>query len=258
MSAEVVPDRAHEAEEICEWSLRIAAAAQRRRRELEMSVADLAERTGIGKSMLSAQLNGRRNWTLRAVRLTAAAMNIDPRLWLGDALALDITEVQRRAWANKVAHGFNTTDVAYEFGLTMEELGEAFTAWREDQLSLGEEIADTLIFLTGLAQMTGADLVAGATHRVRFADLAKNSSIAYAFGLAEERLGQAFSAWRKGSASLSEKLADVLIILERLAEMTGVSLDAEVSRKLAINEQRVYEQLPNGTNVKVQALGGPQ
>jgi NTP pyrophosphatase (non-canonical NTP hydrolase) len=101
-------------------------------------------------------------------------------------------EAQRRAWANKVTKGFNTTDVALEFGLTMEELAEAFSAWRKGKPSLGEELADTAIFLLGLAEMTGA------------------------------------------------------------------SLDAEVSRKLAINEQRVYEQLPNGTNVKVQALGGPQ
>jgi NTP pyrophosphatase (non-canonical NTP hydrolase) len=94
-------------------------------------------------------------------------------------------EIQDRAWANKLAKGFNTTDVALEFGLTMEELAEAFSAWRKGKPSLGEELADTAIFLFGLA------------------------------------------------------------------EMNGVSLGAEVERKLAINEQRIYERLPNGTSVKI-------
>ena len=43
----------------------------------------------------------------------------------------DLREVQRRAWANKLAKGFNVTDVPMEFGLTMEELAEAFSAWRK-------------------------------------------------------------------------------------------------------------------------------
>lgn len=258
MTAEPAGDRNHEADEICELSLRIAAAVQKRRREMDISVADLADRTGIGKSMLSALLNGRRNWTLRALRIVAEALGTQPDRLLGSALELDIAEIQRRAWANKVAKGFNTTDVAYEFGLTMEELSEAFTAWREGKLSLGQELADVAIFLTGIAEMTGADLVAEAAHKAVSASLARNSGVAYAFGMAEEKLGQAFSAWRKGSAALGEKLADVLLVLRSLAEMTGISLGGEVERKLAINEQRVYERLPNGTAVKAQVPGGAQ
>lgn len=97
---------------------------------------------------------------------------------------LTIREVQRRAYANKVAKGFNTTDVPMEFGLTMEELGEAFSAWRKQRADLGGELADVLIFVAGLA------------------------------------------------------------------EITGVDLQAEVGRKLALNEARAYEFLPNGTPVK--------
>jgi|ERR1035438_1744077 NTP pyrophosphatase (non-canonical NTP hydrolase) len=100
----------------------------------------------------------------------------------------DLREVQRRAWANKLAKGFNVTDVPMEFGLTMEELGEAFSAWRKGKPSLGAELADVAIFLAGLA------------------------------------------------------------------EMTGVDLDAEVRAKLAVNEQRAYERLPNGTPVKAEQL----
>jgi len=73
---------------------------------------------------------------------------------------VDIAGVQREAWANKLAKGFNTTDVALEFGLLTAEVGEAFTAWRRHLPDAGEELADVLIYLAGLAQMTGIDLAA--------------------------------------------------------------------------------------------------
>jgi NTP pyrophosphatase (non-canonical NTP hydrolase) len=71
---------------------------------------------------------------------------------------LDIGEVQRQAWQNKLVKGFNTTDVALEFGLLTAEVGEAFTAWRKQEPDFGAELADVLIYLTCLAQMTGVDL----------------------------------------------------------------------------------------------------
>jgi NTP pyrophosphatase (non-canonical NTP hydrolase) len=73
---------------------------------------------------------------------------------------VDISEVQRQAWQNKLAKGFNTTDVALEFGLLTAEVGEAFTAWRRQETDFGAELADVLIYLTCLAQMTGIDLSA--------------------------------------------------------------------------------------------------
>lgn len=102
----------------------------------------------------------------------------------------NLREVQRRAWANKLEKGFNVTDVAYEFGLAMEELGEAFSAWRKGKPTLGEELADVVIFVAGLAEMTRTDLA------------------------------------------------------------------AEVERKLAVNEERAYRRLPNGTPVKAEVLSG--
>lgn len=94
------------------------------------------------------------------------------------------SEAQQRAWANKQAKGFNVTDVPLEFGLLVEEIGEAF------------------------------------------------------------------SAWRKGLPDLGGELADVAVFLLSIAEMTGTDLGAEVTRKLEVNEGRVYEALPNGTLVK--------
>lgn len=75
-------------------------------------------------------------------------------------IIVDIAEVQRLAWANKLAKEFNTADVALEFGLLTAEIGEAFTAWRRRDAGLGEELADILIFLVGVAEMTGTDLAA--------------------------------------------------------------------------------------------------
>jgi hypothetical protein len=67
-------------------------------------------------------------------------------------------DAQRRAWTNKLAKGFNVTDVPLEFGLLVEEIGEAFSAWRKAKPGLGGELADIAIFLLGLAEMTGVDL----------------------------------------------------------------------------------------------------
>jgi NTP pyrophosphatase (non-canonical NTP hydrolase) len=68
--------------------------------------------------------------------------------------------IQARIWANKLAKGFNTTDVPLEFGLLYEEVGEAFSAWRKGRPDLGSELADVAIFLFSLAEMTGVDLAA--------------------------------------------------------------------------------------------------
>lgn len=72
---------------------------------------------------------------------------------------LTLDEVQLRVWSNKVAKGFNTTDIALEFGLLTAEVGEAFTAWRKgDRHGLADELADIALFLAGLAEMANIDL----------------------------------------------------------------------------------------------------
>ena len=87
---------------------------------------------------------------------------------------MDIRVVQELAWANKKAKGFNTTDVALEFGLLTAEVSEAFTAWRKRLPDFGEELADVAIYLVCLAEMTGVDL-AGEVE----AKLAKNAARRY-------------------------------------------------------------------------------
>lgn len=71
---------------------------------------------------------------------------------------LEIGSAQKLAWENKTLKGFNTTDVALEFGLLTAEVGEAFTAWRKGLPDLGEELADVFLYLTALAEMNGVDL----------------------------------------------------------------------------------------------------
>jgi hypothetical protein len=71
---------------------------------------------------------------------------------------MDIRAGQKLAWENKVAKGFNTTDVPLEFCLLQGEVAEAFDAWRKGRGSVGEELADVALFLFSLAEMTGVDL----------------------------------------------------------------------------------------------------
>jgi hypothetical protein len=71
---------------------------------------------------------------------------------------VDIRSVQKLAWDNKVAKGFNTVDVPLEFCLLSGEVAEAFDSWRKDRPDVAEELADAAIFLAGLAEIIGADL----------------------------------------------------------------------------------------------------
>jgi NTP pyrophosphatase (non-canonical NTP hydrolase) len=70
-----------------------------------------------------------------------------------------VRQMQAAAWSNKVVKGFNTVDVALEFGLLHGELAEAFDAWRRNQVAnMATELADVAIYLFGLAEMAGIDL----------------------------------------------------------------------------------------------------
>ncbi|MGH3776211.1 MAG: MazG-like family protein [Pseudonocardiaceae bacterium] len=72
--------------------------------------------------------------------------------------ALEIKEAQQLAWQNKIAKGFNTSDVPLEFMLLHGEVAESFQAWRRAQPDLGEELADVALYLFALAEMNGVDL----------------------------------------------------------------------------------------------------
>ena len=87
---------------------------------------------------------------------------------------MDIESGQKLVWENKVAKGFNITDVPLEFCLLHGEVAEAFDAWHKGREDVGEELADVAIYLLGLAEMTGVDLQGEIE-----AKMAKNASRVY-------------------------------------------------------------------------------
>jgi len=73
---------------------------------------------------------------------------------------LDLKQVQKRIYQNKINKGFNVTDIYREFCYTYGELTEACEAYRKKQDDVGEELADVAIYLLGLAEILGIDLEA--------------------------------------------------------------------------------------------------
>lgn len=71
---------------------------------------------------------------------------------------LDLKKLQKEIYANKLVQKFNTRDVPLEFCLIHDELTEAFRAWRKKLPDVGEELADVVIYLFGLAEMLKIDL----------------------------------------------------------------------------------------------------
>ncbi|TCO59336.1 hypothetical protein [Actinocrispum wychmicini] len=71
---------------------------------------------------------------------------------------MDIGSLQRLAWDNKVLKGYNTTDIPLEFCMLQEKTAAAFTAWRKGKELLGEELADVVLYVASIAEMTGLDL----------------------------------------------------------------------------------------------------
>jgi NTP pyrophosphatase (non-canonical NTP hydrolase) len=71
---------------------------------------------------------------------------------------IDLQQLQKEVFENKIAKGFNTTNVGLEFILAHEELSEAFRAYRKKLPDLGEELADVTIYLLGLAAILHVNL----------------------------------------------------------------------------------------------------
>ena len=71
---------------------------------------------------------------------------------------MNMKEMQKEIWQNKIYKGFNTTDVNKEFCLLYGEVAEAYEAWKKKKDDLGEELADIAIYLMGLSEMLGFDL----------------------------------------------------------------------------------------------------
>mgnify|MGYP004668886633 FL=1 len=71
---------------------------------------------------------------------------------------IDLKQLQKDIYKNKLDKGFNVTDINKEFCLTYGEMAEAYEAWRKKQTDIGEEIADVVIYLLGLSEILNVDL----------------------------------------------------------------------------------------------------
>ncbi len=71
---------------------------------------------------------------------------------------MDLKELQKDIYQNKVNKGFNITNVDKEFCLLYGEVAEAYDAYRKNKDDLGEELADIAIYLLGLSEILGFDL----------------------------------------------------------------------------------------------------
>ena len=79
---------------------------------------------------------------------------------------VDLKQLQKDVYQNKVNHGFNITDINMEFCLAYGEMGEAYMAWLKKKDDLGEELADVAIYLLGLSEILGLDLEKEILHKM--------------------------------------------------------------------------------------------
>lgn len=73
-------------------------------------------------------------------------------------MSVDLRELQKEVYQNKLDKGFNTTNIAQEFCRAHEELSEAFKKHHRNQDGVAEELADVAIFLLGMAEILDFDL----------------------------------------------------------------------------------------------------
>ena len=71
---------------------------------------------------------------------------------------MNLKEIQKEIYQNKINKGFNIIDVNLEFCLLYGEVAEANEAWRKKKDDLGEELADIAIYLMGISEILGIDL----------------------------------------------------------------------------------------------------
>jgi len=79
---------------------------------------------------------------------------------------MDMKQIQKDIWQNKINKGFNITDVNKEFCLLYGEVAETYEAWRKKKDDLGEELADVAIYLMGLSELLGINLEEEILHKV--------------------------------------------------------------------------------------------
>jgi NTP pyrophosphatase (non-canonical NTP hydrolase) len=77
-----------------------------------------------------------------------------------------------------------------------------------------------------------------------------NPDIAWEISLLHAEVSEAFEAWRKEPDKVGGELADVIIFAAKIGRIMGADLNAEVERKLRVNEARTYTRNEHGNLVK--------
>lgn len=80
---------------------------------------------------------------------------------------VDLKDLQKQVYENKVNKGFNTTDVPKEFCYLYGEVGEAYEAYIKKKNDLGEELADVAIYLLGISEILDIDLEKEILHKIK-------------------------------------------------------------------------------------------
>ena len=85
---------------------------------------------------------------------------------------VDLNELQKKIYKNKVDKHFNLTNIPQEFCYLHGEVSEAFDAWSKkmDTEAISLELADVAIFTLGLAEMLGIDLEAALLKKIEIND----------------------------------------------------------------------------------------
>ena len=71
---------------------------------------------------------------------------------------LSTKALQARIYQNKVAQGFNVSNIEKEVCLLHGEPAEFYEAYRKRLPTVGEELADVAIYLLGLAEILQVDI----------------------------------------------------------------------------------------------------
>lgn len=80
---------------------------------------------------------------------------------------VDFSKLQKEVYQNKINHGFNVTDINFEFCLAYGEMGEAYSAWLKKKDDLGEELADVVIYLMGISEILDINLESEIVNKIK-------------------------------------------------------------------------------------------
>lgn len=79
---------------------------------------------------------------------------------------MELTQMQKKIYENKINKGFNVTNIDMEFCLLYGEVAEAYEAYSKKKEDLGEELADVAIYLLGISEILGIDLKQEIIHKM--------------------------------------------------------------------------------------------